>query len=147
MCHRLNTAIEKAYTKSLQTNTYLKSADEAITGVIGYANRSNLQNKLPIKLKSGSQTRPWRRYSDRFKSIFESYEALEQKLPVFFLLNYTSQFHLYQFKRLLKNIESQIFQNHLLKNSLICLEHLLKCLISWSPQNHQHCTKSFQVFE
>lgn len=92
MCHRLNTAIEKAYTKSLQTNTYLKSADEAITGVIGYANRSNLQNKLPIKLKSGSQTRPWRRYSDRFKSIFESYEALEQKLPVFFYLTILASF-------------------------------------------------------
>ena len=84
LCHKLNTAIEKGYNQSLQENVYLKGADEAITRVIGYVNRANLQNKLPIKLKSGSQTRPWRRYSDRFNSVFSSYDALEKNLPVIF---------------------------------------------------------------
>ena len=88
LCHRLNTAIEKAYAKTVEEDIFFASADKNITSLIGFANRTNQQNSLPMKLKSGSATRPWRRYCDKFSSVFQSYQALQELSSVNFNQNY-----------------------------------------------------------
>ena len=85
LCHRLNTAIEKGYNKTVDDNVLFASMDSNSTILIGNVNRANKQNLLPIKLKSGSATRPWRRYCHKFSSIQRSYNALKEISPVFII--------------------------------------------------------------
>ena len=80
VCHRLNTAIEIAYSKTVEKSPYFKLVDTQISDLIGFVNRTGKQCKLPIKLKSGCVTRPWRRYTDRSESIFRSFDALSKIL-------------------------------------------------------------------
>lgn len=80
ICHRFNTAIDKAFNMSLQENNYLAVFDASVNSLIGFANRTGIQHALPIKLKSGSATRPWRRFSDRFGSLNHSFDKLVEIL-------------------------------------------------------------------
>lgn len=93
VCHRINTAVEKGYTQTLSQNQFLMHMDKSINSVIGYVNKANLQHELPIKLKSGCLTRPWRRYSDRFESLFKSYDKLTEVLKKVNILNLHFNFY------------------------------------------------------
>lgn len=87
LCHRLNTAIEKAFNETCSDDEYLALIDQGVTSLIGFVNKTGLQHEMPIKLKSGSVTRPWRRYSDKFGSLHDSHDKLVEILnKVFYIL-------------------------------------------------------------
>ena len=79
LCHRMNTALSSAWEKAME-NDILKSLDKDLSKLIEYANRTQMNSKLPIKLKSGCPTRPWRQLYDKYYSLSRSYDLVEQIL-------------------------------------------------------------------
>ncbi len=79
-CHRLNTAIDTAWKMLMSINDELQQLNSFSHELVKYANQaSGIQSALPVSLKHGGETRPWRSLSYMFSSISESHEAL---LPV-----------------------------------------------------------------
>ena len=78
--HRFNTIINDAWKAAIKDNQTIANFDSDITTLIEYINRTNAQDKLPIKLQSGSKTRPWRMLSDRMGIVSRSYMALHSHL-------------------------------------------------------------------
>lgn len=109
ICHRFNSAIDKAFNISLQENNYLTVFDTSVNSLIGFANRTGIQHALPIKLKSGSATRPWRRFSDRFGSLNDSYDKLVEILEkvILKLLKNVSSILLLKIRRFIRHAASK----------------------------------------
>ena len=76
-CHKLSTTIEKGWIKALEDCNELKvmndSANKLITAI---NNKSNIQQKLIVKIQNSSQTRAWRGLYKKFNQIRINYDSL-----------------------------------------------------------------------
>ena len=78
--HRYNTSLETGFKLACSQDVILSEIESQVTRLICYVNKADLNNGLPIRLKSGCQTRPWRHFFEKYNSICESYDALLEKL-------------------------------------------------------------------
>ena len=76
ICHRYNTVVNEAWKEATKENETLGKLDSDVSSLIEYVNRLGIQSKLPIKLKSGCKTRPWRSIAQKLHSVLMSYDFL-----------------------------------------------------------------------
>lgn len=77
-CHRLSTAISKAWETTKTNCQDLSTLDENVNHLIRFVKKSsNIQHQLPCTLKTGGTTRPWRSLMQKFQSVSTSYTALQ----------------------------------------------------------------------
>lgn len=89
-CQRLMTWIEKAYAQTVEEDFFAR-ADRNITSLIGLVDRTDKQNLLLIKFKFGAAQDHGD--SDKFSSVLQSYQALQEILHFFILIfNYLGFF-------------------------------------------------------
>ena len=80
LCHKFNTAIETGFKDAIGMSQNFKDFDSAVTNLITYVNKSEMNNGLPIRLKSGGTTRPWRHLYDKYYGVLRSYDSLRECL-------------------------------------------------------------------
>ena len=76
LAHRYSTALTIGYESACKESSLLDSVERDTNSLIGYFNHSEKNKNLPIRLKSGSRTRPWRHLHEKFYSINESYDEI-----------------------------------------------------------------------
>ena len=84
--HKFNTSLEIGYSDCLEQCEALKAFDKSVTNLITYVNKSEINHNLPIRLKSGGVTRPWRHLYDKFYGVLRSYDSLDSVLSAVFII-------------------------------------------------------------
>ena len=79
-CHRLNTALERGFQNACEINDDLNFNHNSLIKLCSYVRKTtDIQNKLPSKIKGGCATRAWRGLVSQYNSVFERYDPL---LPI-----------------------------------------------------------------
>ena len=78
LCHRLNTSISDGWSESMDENIDISNLNTAVTDLLNSLSKAtDIQKKLPVKVKSGPHTRAWRGLITKFKSVSVSLETLK----------------------------------------------------------------------
>ena len=76
LCHKFSTAVQLGFSNALSKSDLLCAIDLNVTSLITFVNKTDMNSQLPIRLKSGGITRPWRHLFNKFSSVKESYDSL-----------------------------------------------------------------------
>ena len=78
MAHRLHTVLSDAWEYAKEHDPDILNLDLFCRKLVTFVKASsNIQEHLPMRLKHGGKTRPWRSLYQMFHSIYTSYDALE----------------------------------------------------------------------
>lgn len=80
LAHRYSTTTNEGFRNACNKSEFLLDFDRDVTNLIGYCNKSEINNNLPCRLKSGCKTRPWRHLYEKFYSVYQSFDALKDIL-------------------------------------------------------------------
>ncbi|KAI6653094.1 hypothetical protein LOD99_3930 [Oopsacas minuta] len=79
-CHR-STAIKTGWERAMMENDELDQLHDSVNKDAIFAKKSSgIQSELPISLKRGGKTRPWRSLYSMINSILQSYGKLSEIL-------------------------------------------------------------------
>ena len=78
MAHILHVVLSYAWESAKKSDTEIFNLDMFLRNLLTFVkSANNIQEHLPIRLKHGGKTRPWRSLYKMFHSISTSYDALE----------------------------------------------------------------------
>ncbi|MEN2497673.1 MAG: hypothetical protein MHMPM18_002034 [Marteilia pararefringens] len=81
LCHRLNSSINDGWKNALANNSDLNKLNESVPNLLNsLSHATDIQTKLPVKVKSGPHTRAWRGLITKFTSVQKSFDSLKERL-------------------------------------------------------------------
>ncbi|MES1904349.1 MAG: hypothetical protein MHPSP_000181, partial [Paramarteilia canceri] len=77
VANRLNTVFTNGWSETIAYNSEVNELDNSVNALISnIQHKAGIQKMLPVKIKTGSQTRAWRGLEDHFNKIMKNYKAL-----------------------------------------------------------------------